>query len=336
MKSVLALAGLILLLLGGSFLVRPIMQPSMDGSTRQALVNRGILSNRPVLRDQRSMITTAGGRSMHVRIADPGEGAHGHVILIHGLSTPSYVWRDYFKPLSEAGYFVAAPDLYGRGYSDRVEEPYTENLFLTQIDGLIQALEADRPVHLVGYSMGAAVALRYAASKPERVETVTLIAPAAFQCGSIVDSWFIAPIVGDWLMTVFGPELFASASEREWAQTKEPAHWRHQYWAQAAYRGYGPAVLSTLRNFNFTDSCAAAKAWAKTGRPTKAIFAQDDALIPVQGAKTAQELMPEAQIVTIPGLGHAMAYSHPELVLPEVMALLLLPQPPQASAPQTP
>lgn len=336
MMVLLRLLGILVLLLGGAFLVRPLTQPAMDDAARNALMEEGIISNKPMLRDQRSMIVAAKGRTMHVRIADPGEGGQGYVILIHGLSTPSYVWRDYFKPLSEAGFFVAAPDLYGRGYSDRVDEPYTEGLFLTQIDEIIQALEADRPVHLVGYSMGAAVALRYAASKPERVETVTLVAPAGFQCRETLGSWFTAPVLGDWLMTVFGPELFASGSQREWDQTKEPEHWRKEYWSHASYRGYGPAVLSTLRNFNFIDSCPAAHAWGKVGRPTKAIFAQNDVLIPIDGAKKAQEMIPNAQIVSLPNLGHAVTYSHPELVLPELLAVLTQAKLPQPSDPQNP
>ena len=47
-------------------------------------------------------------------------GARGPVaVCVHGLTTPSQVWSDYARELSDLGYRVLVYDLYGRGFPTR-------------------------------------------------------------------------------------------------------------------------------------------------------------------------------------------------------------------------
>jgi pimeloyl-ACP methyl ester carboxylesterase len=63
-------------------------------------------------------------------------------------------------------------DLYGRGYSARPDAAYDRRLFVDQIHELLAALHIERPVHLVGYSMGGSIVVSYAADHPQRVRRV--------------------------------------------------------------------------------------------------------------------------------------------------------------------
>jgi pimeloyl-ACP methyl ester carboxylesterase len=310
----------------GPLTLDTLTEPPMPGVTA-----RGFLSNEG-----------AGGvpdgfyGSTFIRIADPkgrafndiwaqGPGdVAGVIVLVHGFSNPSYVFRDYYKPLSDAGYLVVAFDIYGRGYSSRPWIPHGEWLFLKQLDGVVSTLARDRPVHLIGYSMGGAIAARYAAKYPDKVETVGLIAPASLACGAAVASPMTWPVVGDWVFRVLGPWFLESYSGADWAEAKDPDYWRARYREMAKYRGYEDALLSTLRNFNFLDSCDDMKTLTASGKRVLAIFAEKDKTIPIAHADVLAAFPGNARIVRVPSRGHAITYAAPDAVIPEILKLVSL------------
>ncbi len=102
------------------------------------------------------------------------------LILVHGFSTPKFVWEQVTPSLLAAGYQVITFDHLGRGFSDRPEGPYDSALYQSELSGLITGLELATPLTLVGYSMGGANVIDYAASNPEQVKQLVLIAPAGY------------------------------------------------------------------------------------------------------------------------------------------------------------
>src|SRR6185295_19427765 len=75
---------------------------------------------------------------VHYQVAGPDTGRA--VVLVHGFSVPYYIWDPVFDTLSKAGIRVVRLDLYGRGYSDRPDVPYSPDLFDREITGLLDAL----------------------------------------------------------------------------------------------------------------------------------------------------------------------------------------------------
>ncbi|GAB7359143.1 hypothetical protein MBLNU230_g5210t1 [Neophaeotheca triangularis] len=86
-----------------------------------------------------------------------------HILLIHGSSIPT-------------AQFVLL-DLYGHGLSDTPLVPHTPALFQEQLETLLDTLEWPW-AHLVGYSFGGSVAAGFLVSRPNRVRSLSLIAPA--------------------------------------------------------------------------------------------------------------------------------------------------------------
>jgi pimeloyl-ACP methyl ester carboxylesterase len=319
MKWVLWIAATLVTLAVAAYWIAPLMRPAMDDAVR------GAARLEPGMPSGLLFATIPGPKgAIHVRIIDPGEGNAGTIVLLHGFSNPSYVYRDYFKRLSDAGYLVVAPDFYGRGYSDRPEGPYDEALYLAQVDAVVEYYSKDRPAHLIGYSMGGAITARYAAKYPDKIETVGLIAPAGLQCGGSMASPMTWPVLGDWVFRVLGPRILESYSGADWAEAKDPDYWRARYRDMAKYAGYEDALLSTARHFNMIDSCNAMRAAKASGKRVLAIFAEKDKVIPIAHADVLAGYPGSARIVRVPDRGHAIAYAAPETVVDEILKLVSL------------
>jgi pimeloyl-ACP methyl ester carboxylesterase len=101
------------------------------------------------------------------------------VVLIHGFGTCSFLWRNVGPALALTQHTAYAVDLLGYGESDR---PFDADFGLAaQADYLERAMTALRVARaaIVGVDIGAAIALRLAALRPERVARLVLINPVA-------------------------------------------------------------------------------------------------------------------------------------------------------------
>jgi pimeloyl-ACP methyl ester carboxylesterase len=116
-------------------------------------------------------------RGLSLRLRERGAG--NLCLLVHG-------WLDHggsFDPLAPLlpGRTVAY-DQRGHGDSSWAGAGAFYHFvdYVADLDGLIAALDAQGPLRLVGHSMGGAVALFYAALRPERVAHLTLLDGAPF------------------------------------------------------------------------------------------------------------------------------------------------------------
>jgi pyruvate dehydrogenase E2 component (dihydrolipoamide acetyltransferase) len=116
-----------------------------------------------------------GGR----KISYAGTGQDGDVVLlVHGYGGDRNSWLFLQEPLA-ARHRVYALDLPGHGTSAKDVGEGTLGVLADAVTGVLDALGAGR-AHLVGHSMGGAVALAVAARDPARVASLTLIAPSGF------------------------------------------------------------------------------------------------------------------------------------------------------------
>ena len=108
---------------------------------------------------------------------------YGHggapVVLLHGFGTSSFVWRNIAPEIALANRTAFAVDLFGYGESDR---PFDADFGIAAqaelVDRALTALRLPRAT-VVGLDLGGAVALRLAATRPERVERLFLVNPIA-------------------------------------------------------------------------------------------------------------------------------------------------------------
>lgn len=109
-----------------------------------------------------------------VPIAHELTGQGPAVTFVHGLSADRRVWRDLAEPLSRA-HRVLTYDLRGHGESGRPPAgDYSYDAHVQDLLALLDGLEIEQTA-LVAWSMGASIAMAFAAKYPERVSRLVLI-----------------------------------------------------------------------------------------------------------------------------------------------------------------
>ena len=95
------------------------------------------------------------------------------IICVHGLTANAFCFQALADELAP-DHHVIAYDLRGRGDSDKPESGYSIPIHAADLAELIDALELDRPV-VIGHSLGAMIALHFAAYYPDKLSKLVLI-----------------------------------------------------------------------------------------------------------------------------------------------------------------
>ncbi len=119
-----------------------------------------------------------GANGLHFEVADEGSGTP--VVLLHGFPDTSALWRHQVAALTGAGFRTIAPDMRGRGRSDRPPDvaDYALTKIVGDVIGIMDALGVQR-AHVVGHDWGAAVAWLVAMLAPNRVDHLAVVSVGA-------------------------------------------------------------------------------------------------------------------------------------------------------------
>ncbi len=115
-----------------------------------------------------------------VRIFFRESGQGTPVLLLHCAGGTSGQWRKLMDRMHDR-YRLIALDMVSHGRSDKAP-PGVKDIYELEVDILKSFADmVAQPVHLVGHSLGGAVAARFALRWPERMRSLTLFEPTLFQ-----------------------------------------------------------------------------------------------------------------------------------------------------------
>ncbi|MCZ0811123.1 MAG: alpha/beta fold hydrolase [Pseudomonadota bacterium] len=263
------------------------------------------------------------GGQTHYQWIGPADGPL--IVCVHGLTTPSYVWHPIADGLARLGFRVLLYDLYGRGYSDRPRGAQDTAFFVTQLENLLDSLGVGDRITLMGYSMGGAIAAAFARKHGPRLRQLVLLAPAGMghDLGPVARLVVDYDRFGRWLFMLAYGHSFRSATESERGLDSSIDNVVDRQQGELRWRGFRPAVLSSLRHALSGDMADTHRALAASGLPVLAIWAREDEVIPISGLGRLAEWNRNARQEVIEGAGHAVAYTHDREVL-DLLDILLL------------
>jgi len=246
------------------------------------------------------------------------------VVLVHGFSTPSIVWKGIVPYLTDAGYDVLSYDHYGRGFSARPKVDYTKDFYISTLLELIDYLKIEQKVHLIGYSMGGPIVGYFANENPNKVASVNFIAPAGymFKRKSQSNLYFkilSIPFVSKYISVVFPSLMYGGNSTIE-LSTEEDKNRLSQdelnkvYKEQMKYEGFTRSLVSTASNFNLFNTQKMYQELAKKKIDASVIWGDEDEIVPFDGLRHLRSDYPEINYKVVQNGHHDLTYALPSIV----------------------
>ncbi|WP_411818986.1 alpha/beta hydrolase [Hyphococcus formosus] len=244
-----------------------------------------------------------------VRVREEGAADAPALLLIHGFSHSLETWDGWAEAL-KSDYRVIRYDLLGHGLTgpDPMER-YAPTERAAFIGDVLEALDLDQ-VLIAGNSLGALAAWRYAATNPEKVSRMVLISPGAYPFGEVGDQPApIPPMMKFYLLNA--PEAGVRASaELIYADDAKITDERVKVMGDMIrIKGNGEAMIKSLEEFSLPDPT---DDLAKVTVPTLIMWGEGDNIIPIAHGSKMETVMPNAKLLTYPGVGHAAQEEAPQ------------------------
>ncbi|OQX99374.1 MAG: hypothetical protein B6I20_10030 [Bacteroidetes bacterium 4572_117] len=234
------------------------------------------------------------------------------VVLVHGGTIPKWAWDNQIEALTAIGCRVLTYDKYGRGYSDRPDVIYNQDLYKKQLFELVNKLGIEQKFDLVGLSVGGGTAVNFTANYPDKVRKLILIAPLInnFKLPAI----FQIPVIGEFAARTVGVKTIVKRFNSLIEGTANAETYKKLYVEQTTYKGFQQSLLSMLRNDAVRDYTGAYRILGKQKREILLIWGTDDTEITKEMINDIRDLLPNVQFKPVKGAGHGLVSQKYEIV----------------------
>lgn len=253
---------------------------------------------------------------LHYRWQGPEDGPV--VVMVHGFSTPLFIFEQNAAALAEAGFRVLRFDHYGRGWSARPDAIYDADFYDSTLVQLLDALEVKQPVLLIGLSMGGIISTEFTARHPERVKRLILLVPAGLDLitSKAMATVMRVPVIRNFVWHRYAIQRFSTAHENHMASLPPENRLQGNMKEQYSYEGTAEALLQTLDHLPMSGRDDSFKRLAQTRTPTLAIFGEEDDTVDISSADRLAALVPEAEIIRVKNAGHGLNFERYQEINP--------------------
>ncbi|MFH1584720.1 MAG: alpha/beta hydrolase [Patescibacteria group bacterium] len=248
-----------------------------------------------------------------IRVSYKIAGEGPAVFILHGWGRGSDSWAEVQEALSRKGYLVVAPDLPGFG---RTRVPQSAWGIAEYADFVLQfanKLGVDKFV-LLGHSFGGQVAVRFAASYPEKIEKLILCAPAAIRREPGPKEVCVKYIAkaGTLVLTFIPSEGLRQLLRKVFASILG----RSDY-LQA------PGIMRKVMEKVIREDLSAI--FVNITANTLLVWGEKDRPVPLEDAYFMEKRLPHSVLRVIPGVGHRVHREVPEKLTEFIVQFLQAP-----------
>ena len=221
------------------------------------------------------LFTEVGG--LRVRYADRGFG-DSVVLLLHGFGGDLDNWMFNLDSLAEK-HRVLALDLPGHGQSVKTNVDPSLSGMATFVRKFLDGLSVSS-VHVVGHSMGGAIAMQLASDSPETVKSLGLICSAGL--GPDINSDYLRGFVeaqSQQELKLVLEQLFADESLVNLQLVNDLLNYKRIDGVEATLNALSETLISAGEQTFLTDNIVA------SGIPVLVIWGKQDRIIPVSHAQ---------------------------------------------------
>ncbi len=245
-----------------------------------------------------------------------GERTNPTLLLIHGYTASTYVWKTVAPMFAAQKFHVVAVDLVGFGFSDKPTWfDYTIASQARVIERLMNRLGIGKAT-VVGSSYGGAVAATLALDYAERVEKLVMVGAVAND--EVLDNPILklasVPILGE-IFTPFMIDSKALAKTRmKRTLAPESQHLITDERVEAVIRPLKAkdahhSVLASARNW---DANRIGEDAHLINQPTLLLWGEDDEIIPLYNGENLYDAIVHSRLVVLKNCGHLPPEEKPE------------------------
>lgn len=253
--------------------------------------------------------------SIPVQSAYSVEGRGPPLLLIHGIGASRHSWDGLIQHL-KSDFRCVSYDLRGHGRSPLPMPPYTLDDLVEDLEALRRELRIDK-AHIAGHSLGGMIGPAYARRYPDRVLSLGLYSTAAFRTEedrakvrgvvAAMRDKGIAPVLATLKERWFTPEFAARSPEVIERRLQQ--------------------VIDTDRDvflsvFDIYAQTEMAPWIGEIQNPSLVLTGENDGGCNPRLNRRIAAAMPNAELVILPVLRHAILLEAPEVVAPPVLDFL--------------
>ena len=251
------------------------------------------------------------------------QGQGDPVLLVHGITTYSFIWQRLFSRLA-LHHDVIAVDLLGCGESDMpLEVSYGVAAHAERLEAFTQALGLG-PFALVGHDIGGGIAQRFAVKHPDRLTHAVVMNGVAF------DYWPVqpiitmrTPIIRQLAMATLDLGAFKLIVKRGlFHQERVTPELMSLFWKPMLTRQGRKAFLHFAESLDNRDLTEITGELQRTRVPFLIIRGIDDVYLSAEIAHRLHREIPGSRLVEIPEAGHFIQEDQPDRLVEELIAFL--------------
>ena len=221
-------------------------------------------------------------------------------LLVHGGGVGGWMWRPLADELGD-DLELLAPDLpgHGRGATD----DYLDHQSATaQLAELIRE-KAPTGLHVVGFSLGAQLAIRLASEFPELVRSVVVVSAETIPAQMPRTTLSLLR----WTYPLARIGWFARAQAR---QLGIPEHLLGEYLQTSRELTRDTLMNSVRENIEFSLP----EAWVRYENPAVIVVGERERKLMRDSARLAHEALDGSELVVVPGAGHDVPFTQPDVL----------------------
>jgi pimeloyl-ACP methyl ester carboxylesterase len=238
------------------------------------------------------------------------------LVLVHGLGSAGTIWKSLYTELQDH-FHIYPLDLPGHGEAGLSDEPLDPRSLADAIAVMMEREHGITEFHVAGNSLGGWIALELAAAYPDRIKSVTALAPAGLWREG--PTQILPPSIFARILAMCAQYFLRLAYHLPPLKAMGYRKITH-LWRELSFESCKDSVLAMARSTGYMPMWRALRGRKFDGDipphiPTKIIFGDYDLTLPHPHAQVREVAPAHAEWIIVQDCAHVIMWNYPSLTV---------------------